>query len=221
MYCIFKRKKVLSFLILIVLIMNATTLQLVSAETANPMTLKIIQKNEQTIELTDGVAKESIIVNNINNDLTKINVVAANESSYFIVDKSQGTIYSSLANETFNISDFLENETTGKYARAAKNTTTKKISFAKIKKGLGGTATVATIAGIVLSILSGLGYALPAMLAVLTDKIGQIATVASLVVKGSSKHGIAIKMKSYIRSTTKNGKVYKYKAWKVTNVSRY
>ena len=221
MYYAFKHMKSVSISIIVVLIMNAATLTLFASDSVKATTVKVIQTSDNSVELLEGSTKEAIAINEISNTITKINVSDGIDSSYFIVDKSRGTIYSSLVDKSFDLQDFVEDNLSVSATRAAKNVTTKKISFAKIKKGLGGTATVATIAGIVLSILSGLGYALPAMLAVLTDKIGQIATVASLVVKGSSKHGLAIKMKSYTRSTTKNGKVYKYKAWKVTNVSRY
>lgn len=179
--------------------------------------------NANTLEVSYEDKIETIKVENLDETISQVSVIGdQGERTIYTVDKENRTIRISGNDTVFSLDEFLEEDDSLQgQLRANGSTVTKKISFAKIKKALTGTATVATIAGIVISVLTGLGYALPGMLAVLTEKVGQISTVVALVTKGSSSHGLAVKMKSYMRSTTKNGKVYKYKAWKVTNVSKY
>lgn len=94
--------------------------------------------------------------------------------------------------------------------------TSTKISYAKIKSAAGTAASLATLASIIVAILSN-NYEIPGMVSTVLSKIEKIGSFTSLVAKGDSNHGIKVNL-AY---TTKMVKGKKRAVWKVTSITTY
>ena len=91
-----------------------------------------------------------------------------------------------------------------------------KISYAKIKSVAGTASTLATLASVIIGIIS-LNYEIPGMVNTVLGYISNISGFTSLVAKGESNHGIKVNL-AY---TVKTVKGTKRAVWKVTGVSKY
>lgn len=185
------------------------------------ISLRVISNDK--VEVIEGDTVNEITVENVNDEITEIRISEPGESeSVFVANSAEGTLTTD-EGITINALDGEEENLTEEVTTAAysSKTTTKKYSYAKIKKALKDTATVATIAGIVIGLLAAAGFAVPEMLPALIDMIGKIVDLLAMVNKGSSKHGLKVKLKSYMRTSTKNGKKYRYEAWKIISAGTY
>lgn len=91
-----------------------------------------------------------------------------------------------------------------------------KISYAKIKKAAGEAAKLATLASVIVAIIS-LEYEIPGMVTTVLKYIKGISKFTSLVSKGDSNHGIKVNL-AY---TTKMMDGKKRAVWKVTSITNY
>lgn len=146
---------------------NGNQLQVLSLDQDN---------NEQHL-----IVSENGIVTDINTTTTEdtVKTILQNqetgEVSYFIVDKNNNTLYSSITRETIDIGEEVQNIKAA-YAKASKPPATKtlKISYNKIYKALDKTATKTTIASLILTfVTAALPFPVLTTVALLINSIDQ------------------------------------------------
>ncbi|MST52406.1 hypothetical protein [Hornefia butyriciproducens] len=187
--------------------------------------LKVI--NENKIQVIEGNKVSDITVMAVSEDITEVKVSEPGRTErVFTANSAEGTVTTDTGLKINIAEDELQDEkeitTNSAKTEAYKSkTVTKKYSYAKIKSALEDTATIATIASVLLVFIAAAGYSVPATLSILVTLLSALPNLIPNVKKGSSKHGVKIKLKSYMRTSTKNGKEYKYEAWKPVSVSKY
>ena len=93
-----------------------------------------------------------------------------------------------------------------------------KISYKEIKDAVGVAGNIIGVAGFIASFFTG-GTA--AFVGKIATMLGGFTSLFGLIKKGSPSHGIKITSEYYMRSSTKNGKVYRYGDWKVVSITKY
>ena len=129
-------------------------------------------------------------------------------TNYIKYDKANNTLYSSFTGETIDLNknpEYQPEEETVS-TRSVTSYETKRISYAQIKKIVGGVATTTAVIGAILYFVPGaqsIGGAASA--------VGTIVDVISNGISASNNHGIKLKIKvtKYYRGTTGNKHVYK------------
>lgn len=158
--------------------------------------LKAISANK--VQVIEGDKISEITIKKIDSFTTEIRVCEPGETDQvFTANSADGTVTTdtgvtidALDEETMGLGETpVVKATTEKYKS---KTETKKFSYAKIKKALSSTATVAAIAAAIIALLIAAGYAVPGILLTLIKLLKNVSKLVSLVMDGSIKHGLKI-----------------------------
>lgn len=139
------------------------------------------------------------------------------EENHLILNKDDGTIYSSITNKTIDIDSNNRSVLYSSPIVSSRNKTVY-ISWAEIREAVGETATVGGVIGLLLVKIPGTQ--------VIGGSIGTISTIiggGSLIIPKDSQHGIKFEVeiiKYYRRNRVGNGKTLRTLK-QVTSVSRY
>lgn len=186
------------------------------------ISMRVIDENE--LEVIDGDTVSKIALEEVDSNVTRIFVSESGVPDKVLIANSETGTVTTEEGRTIIPADVGINKQINIKQSAASyksKTITKKYSYATIKNALGGTATVASVAGMIIALLVAAGFSVPGMLPVLCTFLGGITGLISYVMKGSSKHGVSVKLKSYMRTLHHGGKTYKVEAWKIVGVSKY
>lgn len=141
------------------------------------------------------------------------------ETNYIKYDTIKNTVYSSFTGETIDLTENPEYQPQEgiSSARSVTSYETKYVSYAQIKKIVGGAASTTAVIGAILFFVPGaqsIGGAASA--------VGTIVGELSKGIPASNNHGIKLKIKvvKYYRGTTSNKHVYK-KAYSIVGGSIY
>lgn len=111
---------------------------------------------------------------------------STNSEQYFILYKNENKIYSSITNEYVDVNDLLENDISTRSSKS--NTKTYYISFQKIRKITGPTASLASLGSAIATILE---VGILSQLSAAAVIIG----LAGSVLPNQSNHGIKVVLK--------------------------
>lgn len=176
---------------------------------SNTENVKIESIAENAISVQNGSEQGKITVTENENErlITMIDSITG-DTNYIKYDKINNTVYSSFTGETIDLNENPEYQPEEETAstRSVTSYETKKISYAQIKKIVGGVASTTAVIGAILYFVPGaesIGGAASA--------IGTIVEVLSSGIPASNDHGIKLKIKvtKYYRGTTGNKHVYK------------
>ena len=136
---------------------------------------------------------------------------STNSDQYFILYKNENKIYSSITNEYVDVNDLLENDISTRSSKS--NTRTYYISFQKIRKITGPTATLGSLGSAIATLV---GAGILSQLSAAAVIIG----LAGSVLPNQSNHGIKVVLKEtkYYR---KGNKVPYRTTHTLISVSRY
>ncbi|MDU2201703.1 MAG: hypothetical protein E7E32_01055 [Anaerococcus hydrogenalis] len=136
---------------------------------------------------------------------------STNSDQYFILYKNENKIYSSITNEYVDVNDLLENDISTRSSKS--NTKTYYISFQKIRKITGPTATLGSLGSAIATLV---GAGILSQLSAAAVIIG----LAGSVLPNQSNHGIKVVLKEtkYYR---KGNKVPYRTTHTLISVSRY
>ena len=189
----------------------------------NGNSVKITEINENKVRIEEnGVIEEIEVIKDSDDKIQKIistNITTGVDET-IIIDSEKHTAYSTLTKETETFSPD-EIDVEGEQLLAVGDTHQYKFSFAKIASTSGDISTVTGIAQILLKQLAVIGVSVTNPLASIVGMVSTITGVVQLVAGASSKKGLYVITEEYMRSTTKNGKVYKYLANRVTKIGVY
>lgn len=111
---------------------------------------------------------------------------STNSEQYFILYKNENKIYSSITNEYVDVNDILENDISTRSSKS--NTKTYYISFQKIRKITGPTASLGSLGSAIASLV---GAGILTQLSAVAAIIG----LAGSVLPNQSNHGIKVVLK--------------------------
>ena len=187
--------------------MDANSNSSLKAEMINDHTMRF---SENGVVETVEVRENQVIYNN----------QKTGEKIVLTVDGNR--VHSSATGETIVVTDEEAEELIDMISSDTHpQSTTKMFSYAKIKSALGGTATIAAIAGAIVGLLSAAGYSAPEMLPEILELVKGISGLAALIMNGSSDHGIKVTLKEKKRRAVRQGKEYYVWVWSVTGISKY
>lgn len=219
-----RQNRVIALFIVVALFFTLIPTTKVHAQTisVNGSLIEVKQLNSNTIQFVEEDFIETIQLTKNNSTISEIAITNnnTNETITLTYNKNNNTLYSSKTGKTVDFSNVVSNDDQIS-TLAAGDVKTKKISYKQIKDSLGTGGTIAGIASILILILTNAGLTIATTVAALTTILGGISGLISNYMKGSSTHGLKITLKSSIRKTTKNGKVYSYEVWSVTSISKY
>ncbi len=181
--------------------------------------IQVISDNK--IQINDSGEISFIEIESINTNTTEVRVLNSDEETLVLtVDKDNHTVRSSITGETISVdNDFLEVDSSS--SNYVSKTRYKYITYAKIKSLLGGTSTIAAIAGVVISLLVAAGFEVPGMLPVAVSLLENITSLISNIMNGSSNHGLKITLKSYMKTLHHGHETSQVEAWRITAISKY
>ncbi len=212
------KKRFLSIILSIAMVLSLSSVAFAGVEGQRTISVtpsveaKII--DDHTIQFTeDGVVE---IVQVFDNQV----VISNQETGERIVLTINGnTIHSSATGKTITLTESeVEAIST---AASHPQTETKKFSYASIKSALGGTATVAGVAGMIVAGLVAAGITVPSALPTVITFLGGITGLVSQVMKGSSSHGIRVDLKEVKRIAHRQGKEYVVWVWSIDDIGTY
>lgn len=219
-----KQNKVIALFLVVALFFTLIPTTKVHAQTisVDGSLIEVQQLNSNTFQFIEGDFTETIQLTKNNLTTSEITITNnnTNETITLTYNKNNNTLYSSKTGKTVDFSNVVSSDDQIS-TLAAGDVMTKKISYKQIKDSLGTAGTIAGVAGIVIVILTAGGLNVATTVTVLTTILGGVSGLISDCMKGSSSHGLKITLKSSIRKTTKNGKVYSYEVWSITSVAKY
>lgn len=156
--------------------------------------------NTVIVESEDGVERLTVTEDDNTRKVTIYNVTTG-EEEYLILNKVDGSIYSSITNKTVNIDEQAPSIT----PRSVTSYSTVYISWAEFKNTIGTTATVGGVIGLILTKVPG----------------AQVAG-GTLVIPNDSNHGLKFGVKTVKYYRTRLGRRQVWKISKsITSVSGY
>ena len=212
---IFKRGKIIAVLIVLTLVLSSIPINSINAKTnINNSGISVQLVNSNSIKVASGKQAGYISVTKARNGIKYVRVFESGKKTIvFKVDTKNGTV-TSKNGAVLKINEIVSKKGKAKYV-------TKKISYAKIKRMLGGTVTILGVAGAIVVVLGFFGISAPGMIPTLCSLLGGIGGLVVWVMKGSKRHGIKITLKNYMKTITHRGKRYRIQAWKVVSVRKY
>lgn len=158
---------------------------------------------------------------------TEIENQNTGETEYFMIDKSDNTLYSSITGKTIDVEE--EMQSIGEvYAKASVPPATKslKISYYKIYNALDKAATATMVAALILSMFTA-AVAIPVITTV-SQIISSFSSVLSMVVtklkstsKTSKKHGVLVNSNRVTYKKHQGGKTFYYYKYKIVSLKTY
>lgn len=219
-----RQNRVIALFLVVALFFTLIPTTKVHAQTisVNGSLIEVQQLNSNTVQFVDGNLIETIQLTKNNLTTSEITITNnnTNETITLTYNKNNNTLYSSKTGKTVDFSNVISSDDQIS-TLAAGDVKTKKVSYKQIKDSLGTAGTLASIAGLLILILTNAGLNIITTVASLTTILGTVSGVISNYMKGSSLHGLKLTLKSSIRKTTKNGKVYSYEVWSITSVTKY
>lgn len=203
-----KFKHLLSLLLTFVLVFQAGTTAFAS-DIFSDEAVKIEVNSDNSLSIKTNDSENTIVVTD-NNGIRTITItdIETGKIEYIQYNENTNTVYSSMTNETIDIS---ENEElapieSNSSARSVTSYEITKISYAQIKKIVGNVANAALVIGAILYFVPG-----ASSIGGAASAVGTIVSTLNSTVSASSKHGIKLKVKvtKYYRGTTSNKHVYK------------
>ena len=168
--------------------------------------------NTVIVESEDGVERLTVTEDDNTRKVTIYNVTTG-EEEYLILNKVDGSIYSSITNKTVNIDEQAPSIT----PRSVTSYSTVYISWAEFKNTIGTTATVGGVIGLILTEVPGAQVA--------GGIIGTVSTIVgggTLVIPNDSNHGLKFGVKTVKYYRTRLGRRQVWKISKsITSVSGY
>lgn len=209
------RKKSISIILVIALCLTVIASPSYANALEKDSDIKVSRLGENSYMLDIG-GEESIVEYEYLGDCTITNVTekSTGEQYYFIRDNIKNTIYSSLTDTTIDIVDSDANSNIMAKSASERNAEIKRISTAKIYSAVSATGNATKIATYILSYFNIIGGTTALIIRVLSG--AAIGTAAAL--KKYYKD-VQLEVYEYLRSTTKNGKVYKYWVKSYRNVT--
>lgn len=213
-------KKRISVLILAVSVVSASLISPVYA--SNNYSNEKIQEQEYTINeigdntvivnSKDGVERLTVKEDDNTRKVTIYNTTTG-EEEYLILNKEDGSIYSSITNKTVSSDEQAPIIT----SRSVTSYSTVYISWAEFKNTIGTTATVSGVVGLILTRVPGAQVA--------GGIIGTISTIVgggTLLIPDDSRHGLKFKVKTVKYYRTRLGRRQVWRISKsIVSVSRY
>lgn len=204
-----RQSKIIAMGLILFLTTMLLPISFVSAGNSNGVNYEEISNN--CIEIDEnGIKSRITIIKNDEEENFKVIVKDLNNNKENIFIVNDGKVTSSITGATINVEPQVSKYATGDISY-------KCISYAKIKKMVGTSASVADIAAAIIALCGAAATPVGAV----TILIAAIGGLVSNVMNGSSSKGIKIKLKETVRRTTKNGKVYRYKSYQIVGVSTY
>ena len=215
-----KFKKQISVLMLAVSVMSVSLISPVYASSnyssekmqEREYTISKVDNNTVIVNSKDGVERITVKEDDNTRKVTIYNTTTG-EKEYLILNKIDGSIYSSITNKTVSSDEQAPSIT----PRSETSYSTVYISWAEIKNTLDKATSVSGIVGLILMKVPGAKLA--------GGVIGTITTIVdggSLVIPNGSRHGLQFKIKAVKYYRTRLGR---RQVWKVSNtivsVSRY
>lgn len=213
-------KKRISVLVLAVSVMSASLISPVYA--SNNYSSEKMQEQEYTIsEIGDNTvvvnSKDGVECLTVREDDNTRKVTIYNnttgEEEYLILNKKDGSIYSSITNKTVSSDEQAPIIT----PRSVTSYSTVYVSWAEFKNTIGTTATVGSIVGLILAKIPGAQVA--------GGIIGTISTIVgggTLLIPNDSGHGLKFKIKKVKYYRNRLGRRLVWKISKsIVSVSRY
>lgn len=211
-------KKFMSALLALTLVLGMGTS--VFAETQEQPIVSIGQSVEMkiiddyTMQFTEKGVVETVQV--LGNQVVISN---QNTGDKIVLTINGNSIHSSATDKTITLTDS-EVDAISTFA-SHPQTKTKLFSYASIKSALGGTATVAGVAGMIVAGLVAAGITVPTALPTVITFLGGITGLVSQVMKGSSSHGIKVNLKEVKRIAHRQGKEYIVWVWSISSIGTY
>lgn len=211
-------KKIISSILILLLTFSVLPHSQAQAATLNASEETITVQRINSSEYILSINEESAIINyTVENNVTTINVteIETGDTYFYIRDLNNNTLYSSQTNATIPLPAEASKNTTDSVSTfaTAKFVETKSVKTADIAEGVIKTATLVKIATFILSYVGLVGAATAGIVDCLAD--AGISGVMSLYNKYKY---VKFDIYETIRSTTKNGKVYKYTVTTYKNV---
>lgn len=176
-------------------------------------TIQPISSSKYMLSIND---EKAIIEHSTQNNITKVYVteLTSDNNYYYIRDNNNNTIYSSVTDKTISLEEVTTSyEQINRAISSGKYLYTKTVSTSTIAKGVVKTATLVQIATFILTCIN----------LVAAPVFGIVDTFTSLAINSvlslhSKYKSVKLDVYEYIRSTTKNGKVYRYPVKDYKNV---
>lgn len=164
-------------------------------------TISEINDNAVVVNSKDGVERLTVKEDDNSRKVTIYNATTG-EEEYLILNKIDGSIYSSITNKTVSSDEQAPIIT----PRSVTSYSTVYISWAELKNTIGTTATVGGVVGLILTKVPGAQVA--------GGVIGSISTLVSggtLLIPNDSRHGLKFKIKTvkYYRNRIGRRQVWK------------
>lgn len=216
----YRVNRVISFFLIALLLFGCSSTMRVNAVATSALIMQDVEMqiiDDHTIQFTEDGIIETVRA-------TENQVVISNHNtgSELVLTINGNSIHSSATGETVTILDSEREElVNGLRASSHPKTASKSFSYAKIKSLLGGTATVAGVAGVLVALLLSVGIAVPTAIPKILTYFSGIAGLVASVMKGSSKHGFVVKLKENKRITHRQGKEYIVWVWGITSIRTY
>lgn len=192
----------------------------------NGNSVKITEINENKVRIEEnGVIEEIEVIKDSDDKIQKIistNITTGVDET-IIIDSEKHTAYSTLTDKIIVLSPEEVDETNeskiGLFAVGDKHKY--KISFKTIASVSGDINDLSDVAISIITALGVLGVTVSNPVSAIVLMISGISGLLGLVATKSSKKGLVITTEEYMRSTTKNGKVYKYLANRIIDIGVY
>lgn len=176
-------------------------------------------KNEELRIGSNGQISK-ITFNYISDDLVEVRVIESGQADLILTANKKAGIVTGKNGATIQIVKEEENAVTNRTPYQSE-TKTYNCTCADIKNLLGGTATVAGVAGVIIAIITAAGFSVPEALPTLTTHLSGILGLVAFIMDGSTDHGISVQMQSYLKTLHHGGDTYTVEAWKITGATTY
>ena len=212
------KKKQIGVFALVVSIMSVSLVSPVYAynnhndEKMQEYTINKANDNTIIVDSKDGIEQLTVTEDDNTRKVTIYNSATGKEE-YLILNKADGSIYSSITNKTVNSNE----QTPSITPRSVTSYSTVYISWAEFRNTIGTTTTVGGVIGLILTKVPGAQVA--------GGIIGTISTIVgggTLLIPNDSRHGLKFGIKTVKYYRTRLGKRNVWRISKsITSVNRY
>lgn len=157
-------RKIITKLLVLIFVFSSTTVSFAGTNATDEFSITQLGSNKILLAENDETSIISIVEEE---KMLKVQIFDASteleEKGYFIVDKENGNMYSSFTGNNVNIknvileNNFLRSNGVSTWARTVQTTLLVKVSYAKLYSLCGDGATLSTVAGAILVMISYAG----------------------------------------------------------------
>lgn len=219
---VISRKSISILLIVCLSILSLITPSLAFAG-VNYGGLNITYVSDNEVMVSDGEHISTIAYNDSGNNI-RIDVKNSNNSGYFLINKSENTLYSSYTGKTICKSDLPNVNISDRNIdyKSASSSIVKYISYHQLSDYINKVADATSIAGAILAVLAFLGFSV-------ANPIGGIVAIISAILViiqkglngGSSNHGIKVTIMESIIIKHHAGGPSKVHVYSVEDIGTY